>query len=210
MNKETRGQNGHVEIRELKDGKKVITGYAIVFDSESRNLGGFTETIDPDAMKDADVSDVVALLNHDTNLVLGRTDKTLTIVTDKKGLRYEIRPPDTQAGRDVVTSIERGDIRGSSFGFTVKEDEWTEPKEKGGNWERKITKFDRIYDVSPVVYPAYEATDTGVAKRDLGVKKDEKERVETDKLEQEKAKREAEMDNYYKEKELELTNIKED
>lgn len=188
--KEQRGHNGTVEIRELKDGSKVITGYAIVFNSESQDLGGFRETIDPKAMQGADMSDVVAMFNHDTNLVLGRTPDTLNLTVDTKGVRYEIVPPDTQTGKDIMKSIERKDVRGSSFGFMIAEngDVWAEPEEKGGIWKRTINKFARIFDVSPVVYPAYEATNTSIAMRELGLLRDEKEKKETEQIELKKQK----------------------
>lgn len=204
MNKEIRSYPTNVEIRELDDGKKVITGYAIVFNSESRDLGGFKETIKPEAMNEANISDVVALFNHDPNIILGRTDKTLKLEVDEKGVRYTISPPN--GAGNIVESIERGDVRGSSFGFTIAEDgeEWERPVEKNGSWSRTITKFDRIFDVSPVVFPAYEASDTSVAKRSLGMRKDEIERKENEEIEREKIKKEAEVDNHLKKLRLEL------
>ena len=195
MDKERRISES-IEVRELDDGTEVIEGLAIVFNSESNDLGGFIETIKPGAVRGADRSDVVALFNHDTNIVLGRTDKTLKLTVTKEGLRYRITPPKTQAAQDLLTSIKRGDVRGSSFGFTIARggDVWEEPKEDGEPWVRTITQFDKIFDVSPVVYPAYSETDTSVAKRELGVLKDKIERDETDKLELEKQKQKLEAD----------------
>ena len=187
MDKERRFNN-EIEVRELEDGTKTISGYAIVFNSESNDLGGFREVIKPGSLTGADMSDVVALFNHDSNIPLGRVPGTLKLQTTKKGLRYEIIPPDTQAARDLMTSIERGDVKGSSFGFTIAEDEWKEPDERGDAWMRYIYKFDRIFDVSPVVYPAYSATDTSVARRELGTIRDKKEREETEQLELERQK----------------------
>jgi len=197
MEKERRF-NPEIEIRELDDGTRVISGYAIVFNSESRDLGGFKEVIAPGSLKNADMTDVVALFNHDTNIPLGRTPATLTLKTTNKGLRYDIKPPETQAAKDLIQSIERGDVKGSSFGFSIAKDgdEWIEPQSKGDIWRRTITSFDRIFDVSPVVYPAYEATDTSVAKRELGVKRDKKEREETEALELEKQKKKIKKEKY--------------
>jgi hypothetical protein len=87
--------------------------------------------------------------------VLGRTPHTLRLKEDNVGLRYEITPPDTQDGRDIRTLIERGDIRGSSFSFTVAKD--------GDTWEetdgvilRTVTRVSTLVDVGPVTFPAYE------------------------------------------------------
>ena len=197
MDKERRFQND-IEVRELDDGTKVISGYAIVFNSESNDLGGFKEIIKPGSLRQADTDDVVALFNHDTNIVLGRTPATLNLKTTNKGLRYEITPPDTNSAKDLLTSIERGDVKGSSFGFTIAEggDTWEEPEERGQPWMRTITAFDRIFDVSPVVYPAYSATDTSVAKRSLGTLRDKKEREESEQLELERQKFKLKKEKY--------------
>jgi len=191
MDKETRTFSEDIEIRVNEKGKEVISGYAIVFNQESRNLGGFVEYISPEAVRDADMSDVVALFNHDQNLILGRTPGTLTLETDEHGVRYFIDPPDTTTGNDLKVSIKRGDVKGSSFGFTVKAngDVWEKPNRKGDPYKRTITAFDKIWDVSPVVTPAYVQTDTTVAKRELGMLKDQDERQETEALELENAKR---------------------
>ena len=140
-----------------------IVGHAAVFNSLSENLGGFRELIHRDAFNEVLNDDVRCLFNHDSNLILGRSPKTLKIDVDEKGLRYELELPDTTAGRDLKISLERGDVTQSSFGFRVEDDEVNEDDE--GRWTRTIKKVSRLYDVSPVVYPAYpEAT---VAKRSL-------------------------------------------
>ena len=200
-----------IEIRSLEDGRKVITGYAIVFDKESRDLGGFTEVIKPEAMEGANVSDVVALFNHDPNIVLGRTEKTLKLIVDEGGVRYEIEPPNTSQANDLMESIARGDIRGSSFGFTIRSngDKWTKPQTENGLWKRDVTGFDKIYDVSPVVFPAYEATDTSLAKRSLGMEKDKIER-EFEKAQQDKAVEEARKSLKFKRLKLDLLKYKEE
>lgn len=95
--------------------------------------------------------DIVGLFNHDPNAVLGRTPDTLKLRTDSKGLHYEIDPPDTQVARDLMTSIARGDIRGSSFAFTADDVEW---RLDGGKSVRLIKRA-KLYDVSVVTSPAY-------------------------------------------------------
>lgn len=142
------------------DGKPMIRGYAAVFNQLSEDLGGFREQLSTGAFADALAgSDVRALVNHDPNLVLGRNKAgTLTMREDAAGLYVEVSPPDTQAARDLITSMQRGDINQMSFAFTVaKEDQaWT--REGTGPWLRTIKKVSRLYDVSVVTYPAYQQT----------------------------------------------------
>jgi hypothetical protein len=206
MDKETRTIQSDIEIRKADDGSETITGYAIVFNRDSQDLGGFIERIEPEAMSGADVSDVVALFNHDPNIVLGRIPETLSLTVDAHGVRYDIKPPNTSAASDVKESIRRRDVRGSSFAFTVKQggDRWQKPKVKGEPYTRTITQFDRIFDVSPVTYPAYRDTDTTVAKRELGMERDRLEREESDQLEREQNLAKTRLDIYYKKMRLNL------
>jgi HK97 family phage prohead protease len=130
----------------------------------------FREMIMPGAFTDAVKNDDVrALFNHDPNLLLGRTaSKTLRIKEDKSGLRYDVDLPDTFAGRDVQTLIKRGDVSGSSFAFTVNDEdqEWDESEVKSGKLPlRKIMRISTLYDVSPVTYPAYPTTTVSARSR---------------------------------------------
>ncbi|WP_067986221.1 HK97 family phage prohead protease [Neptuniibacter pectenicola] len=170
-NKERRLLNCEVRMAE-GDGEgdssplKII-GYGSVFDSRSENLGGFREVIAPGAFDSVLDDDVRALFNHDHNFVLGRTKSgTLSLVVDEKGLRYEITPPDTQTVRDLlIEPLRRNDIDQSSFAFSVARggEEWDEDED--GVIVRTITKFSRLYDVSPVTFPAYP--EAGAAVRSL-------------------------------------------
>jgi HK97 family phage prohead protease len=162
MGIERRYYKGELRVSEDTDSPK-ITGYAALYNSLSEDLGGFREVILPGAFDEVISDDVRALWNHDDSVVLGRTkSKTLRLWTDNIGLAYEITPPDTQSARDVVTLIKRGDIDGSSFGFLIGKDKW---EERSGKAVRVISSFSKLYDVSPVTYPAY--TDTQVALRSL-------------------------------------------
>ena len=152
------------EIAELRvdqeDGKPRIRGYAAVFDKWSEPIMGlFKEKISADAFSKAIAKDDVrALFNHDPNYVLWRTKNgTLTLQEDKKGLYMEADPPDTQWARDLQISIGRGDITQMSFAFEVDEDEWNTDYT-----ERNIKSFKRLYDVSPVTFPAYPQTSVKV------------------------------------------------
>ncbi|NIP69360.1 MAG: HK97 family phage prohead protease, partial [Planctomycetales bacterium] len=105
------------------------------------------------ALKESD--DVRGLFNHDPSQLLGRTSSnTMRLSVDQRGLRYDIDVPDTRIGNDVVESIKRGDLSGSSFAFTVDTVEW---QERDGMHIREIRGV-HLYDTGPVTYPAYEAT----------------------------------------------------
>ncbi len=166
-NKEIRNIiNAELRVTRSDDGPVKISGYAAVFNTLSDDLGAFREKIKKGAFANAlKNSDVRALFNHDSNIVLGRQSAgTLTLKEDDHGLFMEVMPPDTQAARDLMISIERGDITGQSFGFSVKEDSWDKPSNDGPEI-RTIIEIDELYDVSPVVFPAYP--DTTVALRSL-------------------------------------------
>ena len=161
MNENRETRLGTIELRD-DDGERRISGYAAVFNTLSENLGGFREQIAPGAFDPVMDNDVRALFNHEPHLILGRTTAdTLSLETDDHGLRYQIDPPDTQYARDLIKSIERKDVTQSSFAFWVEDDKWDEDDE--GRVIRTIKQFRRLYDISPVTYPAYP--DTSVAAR---------------------------------------------
>ena len=118
--------------------KYTIRGYAALFYKEdtpveSQDLGGFTERIMPGAFDNVMKrgTDVVALYNHDPMYILGRESAgTLRISVDERGLRYEVDAPESQ--KMVVEAISRGDVRGSSFAFRVKDDG------TGDTWSRSV------------------------------------------------------------------------
>jgi len=144
-----------VELRVEGETKPKIRGMAAVFNRLSEDLGGYREMILPGAFKAAlSNSDIRALWNHDPNIVLGRTKAgTLEVSEDENGLQVVIDPPSWAA--PYLETIMRGDVSEMSFAFTVARngEQWDEDGQV-----RKITKFDRIYDISPVTYPAYPQT----------------------------------------------------
>lgn len=155
-----------VELRATggEEDSPLLVGYAARFNVWSEEIHGyFIERIKPGAFKKALMtSDVRALYNHDANQIpLGRTPKTLRLAEDSKGLKVEIEPPDTTLARDLIVSIRRGDISQMSFAFEVRHDgendgdEW---HEKDGVVKRTIHEVEALYDVSPVVFPAYTKT----------------------------------------------------
>lgn len=148
---------------------RTVVGYAAVFDQDSEVLcdffeGNFIERIERGAFDGViEVSDVLALLNHDHSRGLLARSRggvgTLKLSVDDKGLRYEFDAPATALGDEVIECIKRGDINGSSFAFEVAEDSWSY---EGETNRRTITKIAKIHDVSPVYYPAYQSTEVDV------------------------------------------------
>lgn len=189
MEKEIRNYN--LDVR-AKEESRTVEGYALVFNSLSEDLGGFREQIAPSAVDGVIAkSDVMALLNHDASRgILARNRYgvgSLTLEVDEKGLRYTFDAPRTSLGDEVLEYLRRGDINQSSFGFTVDSDMWE--KQDDGTYLRTITKFDRLWDVSPVFTPAYAATSVQCA-RFAEIK--EEERLENERLMKEAEERAAE------------------
>jgi len=156
------------EVRATVDDRS-ITGYGIVFNKWSQDLGGFREIILPQAIEGVlERSDVLCLMNHDMSRgVLARCTMgkgSMSLHPNEKGVRYSFSAPKYNLGDELLEGVERGDIRASSFAFTVPQggDQW---EKREDSWERTIKQFDKIYDMSPVYSPAY--TDTTVAKRSL-------------------------------------------
>ncbi len=170
---ERRVHQGRVEIRTAEGGGQKLDGYAAVFNQETMigsSQWSFREQIAPGAFSEAiEQDDVRALFNHDENYVLGRNKSgTLRLAEDDEGLRYEIDPPDTSAGRDVVSLVARGDVDGSSFAFRVIEDSWEYPKDPASGQRplRTVLKVE-LFDVSPVTYPAYPQTTVSARARSM-------------------------------------------
>jgi len=146
----------------LEGDKRTIQGYAAVFDSMSQPLGAFREVIRKGAFKrSVRESDIRALWNHDPNYVLGRKSaRTLRLEEDDKGLQTRIFPPSTTWANDLMTSIERGDVSQMSFGFHMVKERWLDPG-KDGLPVRELLEV-RLFDVSPVTFPAYQQTEVHV------------------------------------------------
>lgn len=172
-NKDARKEIRTLNICELRadkpedGGPAKLRGYASVFDEETDIFdffyGEYKEVIRKGAFSRAikEKQDVRALLNHDENYVFGRTKSgTLTLEEDDHGLAVIIDPPDAQWARDVLASVDRGDIDQMSFGFILKE-ERVEKNEKGEIALREVLDLD-LFDVSVVTYPAYPTTSVGL------------------------------------------------
>ena len=151
------------------NGKAYITGYAAKYNVRSTLLGNFREEIKPGAFDRAlreQTHPVVALWNHDSNQVLGSTRSgTLSVDTDDAGMRYSVEIPDTTLGRDLSVLIARGDVWGSSFAFTIASRDGESWAEEDGQAVRYVHEVDGVYDVSPVLSPAYEDATASVVMR---------------------------------------------
>lgn len=165
-NIERRFAESRVDVRLRSEGetRQTIGGYAAVFNKRSDDLGGFYEVIAPTAFNQASgrgFPGLVALYNHDQNILLGTTSaRTLRVGIDQIGLAYEVDLP--QARADLYELVQRGDVSKSSFAFSVVGKE-------GDNWEmderglvRRTLLNAQLFDVSPVNTPAYQDSSVGV------------------------------------------------
>jgi HK97 family phage prohead protease len=141
-----------------------LVGHAAIFNSSSQDLGGFIEIVRSGAFTRTLASDrdPLALVQHMPQLVLGRRSAgTLRLSEDKRGLAFEIDAPDTTTARDLLVSVERGDVRGASFAFTVPAggDSWSL---RGDTVVRELIDVD-LHEITITAQPAY--LDTSVARR---------------------------------------------
>ena len=177
-NKEVRSLEG--EIKMVGD-DRIVEGYAVVFNSRSNELwdfgnGTFVEIIERGAITPELVasSDVKALLYHNRERVLGRSNKgagSLTLELDDHGLKYRFTAPNTADGDTAVELVKRGDISGSSFAFTVAKGGSRMEEQADGTVLRTITKISGLYDITLTPDPAY--SDTSVAVREMQARESE-------------------------------------
>lgn len=193
MNKEIRSIPSEVFLED-----RLITGYAVVFNKLSEDLGGFREQIDPNALNEViERSDIFMLLDHKQDRgILARSrygNGSLLLEIDNEGLKYMFDSPKTNLGDEALEAIKRKDVLGSSFAFTVGEDKWERLED--GTYLRTILSFDKLYDCSIVYTPAY--SDTSVATRSLNtlIEKRDAEELEIQKVKELELKKE--LDEYY-------------
>jgi HK97 family phage prohead protease len=151
--------NGAIEHRALAtavraQGRRLV-GYAATFGTPAEIEGRITETIRAGAFADTlgKREDVLALVDHDSSKLLGRTASgTLRLNEDSKGLAFEVDVPLTTLGNDVLAMAERGDLGGMSFGFRTLADHWTDQR------TRELRSV-QLVEVSVVhAFPAYSGT----------------------------------------------------
>ncbi len=149
---------------------RLVEGLGIVYNSLSENFapwmdGGLYEVIEPEAARGLlDDEDIMILFNHSENLVLARNKATAKLVDTDKGVRYSYESPNTTVGNDLLENLRLKNVRKSSFAFTVGDKGVR--MERNIQWGdmgkinlRRIVKFERLYDMSPVTRPAYNKTE---------------------------------------------------
>jgi HK97 family phage prohead protease len=152
-----------IALRTVNNRQPEIDGMAAVYNRETVIGGLFKEVIKPGAFSRvlSENPDVVGVPNHDWGTVLGRTLSGTLRLTDQKdyGLHYKIIiNQHDQEAMNFYSRVERGDIQHSSFAFTVRKDIWTNPANPKDLPLRSITEVDKLFDVSPVTFPAYPTT----------------------------------------------------
>ncbi len=171
------------EVRTLDNtDKMIVEGYAVIFDSIA-DLGWSKEVVDRNAFNGCDMSDVSMKYNHEDNvLIMARTrNNSLQLIIDDKGLKIRAELIDTQNNKDIYKMIQAGLLDKMSFAFTVSNEDI--------NYEtntRRILSIDKLFDVSVVDVPAYEATEI-YARSEQQFEK-EKKKYEANKLKLEKEK----------------------
>lgn len=154
------------EIRAENDDKHGdhITGRPIVYNSKT-DLGYFDEIIEAGALDKSDLRDVRFLINHNTDMIpLARSrrnneNSTMQLITDKEGMgiRVNLDTENNSEARNLYSAIKRGDISGMSFMFTIDGEEWEDLE--GDHPTRHIKSIGKVFEVSAVTFPAYEATE---------------------------------------------------
>ena len=195
--KEIRKLDMQFRAEDTEDNKMEIKGYAVVFNSPETY--GYTEVIDSRALDETDMSDVVLRYNHnDSFMVLARTrNKSLQLQKDEKGLMIDaVLQDDITDHRNIFNAIKSGLIDKQSFAFSVDEDEYDYDTDT-----RTIKKIGKLFDVSVVDQPFYNATDVSVARSENDeflekreqLRKEHEEKLELEKKKEELNKRKQEV-----------------
>lgn len=176
-----RGVQSDLKTRAEKEDEMYIEGYFAVFNKETELWPGAFEEIDTKAFNETLDNDIRALINHNTNLVLGRNKaNTLELKTDNHGLwgRVKINSNDTDAV-NLYERVKRGDVDQCSFGFNILEEE-TDYRDDGTvKW--RIKEVD-LHEVSIVTFPAYEETSVQARKKDYKQLKERQMQLRKNKL----------------------------
>lgn len=165
-NKELEKRSYTFEARAEKNnsGQSVIVGRPIVYDQKT-DLGFFSEIIERGALDKTDLRDVRFLVNHDTSKIpLARSRKNnenstmqLTVDNDGMGIRVTLDTENNADARALYSAVERGDISGMSFMFSVNRDEWEDLE--SDHPTRRVKEIGTVVEVSAVTFPAYEQTE---------------------------------------------------
>lgn len=154
-----------VRATEGENGEKIITGRPIVYEAKT-DLGYFDEVIARGALDGADLRDVRFLVNHDTSMIpLARSrrnngNSTMKLSTDFDGMSMDFVKLDVENNSDaraLYSAVQRGDITGMSFMFSIDAQEWLDLESEHPT--RRITKIGKVVEVSAVTFPAYDSTE---------------------------------------------------
>ena len=160
---ELRAFNFEVRAEQDETHGNILTGRPIVYDSRT-DLGWYDEIIEAGALTDTDLKDVRFLVNHNTDMIpLARSrnnnaNSTMQMSIDDEGMliRVDLDTENNSEAKNLYSAVERGDIDGMSFMFTVDGDKWDEIESEHPT--RTITNIGKVMEVSAVTFPAYEAT----------------------------------------------------
>ena len=153
------------EVRaESSDTGSIITGRPIVYNSRT-DLGLFDEVIEQGALASADLTDVRFLVNHDISKIpLARSrrnngNSTMQLSVDDMGLsiRVTLDTENNSEARALYSAVQRGDISGMSFMFSINRDAWDDLE--SDHPTRRIQEIGSVVEVSAVTFPAYDATE---------------------------------------------------
>lgn len=154
-----------VRAIESENGEKIITGRPIVYEAKT-DLGYFDEVIARGALDGADLRDVRFLVNHDTSMIpLARSrrnngNSTMKLSTDFDGMSMDFVKLDVENNSDaraLYSAVQRGDITGMSFCFSIDAQEWLDLE--SDHPMRRITKIGKVVEISAVTFPAYDSTE---------------------------------------------------
>lgn len=202
-NNELQRRSYAFEVRADKDdqGGNIITGRPIVYDKMT-DLGWFDEIIERGALDKTNLQDVRFLVNHDTSKIpLARSRKNnknstmqLTVDNDGMAIRVTLDTENNADARSLYSAVQRGDISGMSFMFSIDDEEWENLE--SDHPTRHIRKIGTVVEVSAVTFPAYEQTEISTrckealdsARQAVDTARQQRGEVDTSKLELEKLK----------------------
>ena len=162
---ERRSYDFEIRAEDSDDKEKILTGRPIVYNSKT-DLGWFDEIIESGALDGANLNDVRFLVNHDLSMIpLARSrrnngNSTMKLSVDLQGLFIDFIKLDTEnnaTASELYSAVERGDITGMSFMFSIDDEEWQDLE--SDHPTRRIKKIGSVVEVSAVTFPAYEATE---------------------------------------------------
>lgn len=163
MSKEIRAFNFEVRADQNEEHGHFLSGVPIVYGART-DLGWYDEIIEKGALDEADLKDVRFLINHNTDMIpLARSrnnneNSTMQMAVDENGMniRVDLDVENNSEAKSLYSAVERGDLDGMSFMFTVDADKWDDIESEHPT--RTITKLGKIFEVSAVTFPAYEQT----------------------------------------------------